>query len=200
MLLVVGGIIGFGLAEYFSGGLAAPILASGGAGSMAALAVRSHKRASILGAGAKAGIMPYDEAVIAEYKAWLDKAMAGASALSAFRFFWSYVSGLKGIDQVTKSGIVKSFDDIVANPKTLYGRTADEVQVILGKGWSPRPYGKTGTGWAFENGDKLVFYNEGGIHKSSYWGFSSGITGRVKIVGKGYKYLPGDRAKIITVE
>ena len=43
----------------------------------------------------------------------------------------------------------------------------------------------------------MIFYHEGGRHVGRYYGYSSGITGKVKIVGPGYKPLPGDKAKII---
>ncbi len=94
-------------------------------------------------------------------------------------------------------GALKSFEDIVKNPGALYGKSADEVAAILGEGWTKGKYGVTGTGWKFTKGDKVVFYHEGGRHVGPYYGYSSGTTGKVKIVGPGYKPLPGDKAKII---
>ena len=95
---------------------------------------------------------------------------------------------------------MKSFDDIVANPKSLYGKSADEVAEILAEGWTRGHYGRTGTGWKFTKGDKVVFYHEGGRHVGPYYGYSSGVTGKVKITGPGYKPLPGDKATIIPFE
>lgn len=92
-----------------------------------------------------------------------------------------------------------SFDDIVQNPTALYGKSAEEVAAILGEGWKRAGYGRTGTGWKFVKDDKVVFYHEGGRHVGPYYGFSSGTTGKVKIVGPGYKPLPGDKATIIDV-
>ena len=89
-----------------------------------------------------------------------------------------------------------SFDDIIVNPLQLYGRSADEVAQILGPGWTLGQYGRTGTGWAFRNGDKMVLYHEGGRHVGTYCGVRSGLY-NFKVVGPGYKPLPGDKALII---
>ncbi|WP_396442383.1 hypothetical protein [Listeria monocytogenes] len=44
----------------------------------------------------------------------------------------------------------------------------------------------------------MVFYHPGeGIRKGSYYGFSSGDTGKVKIVGKDYIDFSKDKATII---
>ncbi len=75
--------------------------------------------------------------------------------------------------------------------------SADEVAAVLGEGWTQSNYGVTGTGWKFTKGDKIIFFHQGGRHGGTYYGFSSGTTGKVKIVGAGYRPLPGDKAKII---
>ncbi|WP_412679447.1 RHS repeat domain-containing protein [Brevibacillus fortis] len=93
---------------------------------------------------------------------------------------------------------LKTYDNIVSNPKALWGKSADDVGKILGKGWTKGTYGSAGTGWKFTNGDKSVFYHPGGgVHGGSYIGFSSGQTGKVKVVGSDYKSLSGDKAIII---
>ncbi|WP_336078141.1 contractile injection system protein, VgrG/Pvc8 family [Paenibacillus sp. 203] len=93
---------------------------------------------------------------------------------------------------------LKSYDDILSNPKALWGKSADEVGRTLGDGWTKGTYGSAGTGWKFTNGDKSVFYHPGGgVHEGSYIGFSSGQTGKVKVVGPDYKPLPGDKATVI---
>lgn len=89
-----------------------------------------------------------------------------------------------------------SFDGIVLNPLSLYGKSADEVAEILGPGWSAGPYGRKGIGWAFRNGDKMVYYNEGGKHVGPYCGVRSGLY-NFKVFGPGYKPWPSDKARII---
>ncbi|PDB60165.1 hypothetical protein A4P99_01715, partial [Listeria monocytogenes] len=92
-----------------------------------------------------------------------------------------------------------SFEDIIINPERLYGSTKKEVRQMLGEGWKEETYGSAGNGWKFTNeGDGMVFYHPGeGIHKGSYYGFSSGDTGKVKIVGKDYIDFSKDKATII---
>ena len=92
--------------------------------------------------------------------------------------------------------VLTSFDDLILNPLQLYGKSADEIAQILGPGWTIGKYGRTGTGWAFRNGDKLVYFHEGGKHVGPYFGVRSGLY-NFKVVGPGYKPLPGDRALII---
>ncbi|CAH1228305.1 hypothetical protein PAECIP111890_06266 [Paenibacillus sp. JJ-223] len=70
---------------------------------------------------------------------------------------------------------LKSYDDILSNPKALWSKSADEVGRTLGDGWTKGTYGSAGTGWKFTNGDKSVLYPlGGGGHEGSYIGFSSG--------------------------
>jgi hypothetical protein len=94
-------------------------------------------------------------------------------------------------------GELKSFADIAENPELLYGKSADEVAKILGEGWTKGNYGKTGTGWAFRKGDKMVFYHKGGRHVGVYYGYSSGPAGTVKVVGPGYVAQAGDKATLL---
>lgn len=103
--------------------------------------------------------------------------------------------GSGNVDWVTE---LKSYDDIIMNPKALWGKSADDVGKILGEGWTRGTYGSAGTGWKFTNGDKSVFYHPGGgVHEGSYVGISSGQMGKVKVVGSDYKPLAGDKATII---
>ncbi len=106
----------------------------------------------------------------------------------------------ENIAPAAKKPVLASFEDIVANPQALAGKSVEEVGRILGADWSRANYGKTGTGWKYTKGDKMVFYHEGGRHKGAYYGFSSGKTGKVKIVGEDYVPLPGDKATIIDAE
>ena len=71
------------------------------------------------------------------------------------------------------------------------------MRQILGKGWIEGSYGKTGTGWKFTKGDKSVFYHNAGRHQGAYYGFSTGKTGKVKVVGKGYVPSSDDKSTII---
>ncbi|MBP1040114.1 hypothetical protein I6N95_03725 [Vagococcus sp. BWB3-3] len=92
-----------------------------------------------------------------------------------------------------------SFDDIISSPRRLYGSTKNEIKLILGEGWTEATYGSSGNGWKFTNeGDGMVFFHPGdGIHGGSYYGFSTGDTGKVKIVGEGYIDFSNDKATII---
>ena len=90
-----------------------------------------------------------------------------------------------------------SFDDILQNPERLYGSTQEEIANILGDGWTAGNYGITGEGWKFTSGDRMVFYHSGGRHGGVYYGFSTSLTGKVKIVGENYIPLPGDKATVI---
>lgn len=91
-----------------------------------------------------------------------------------------------------------ALDDVIQNPQRLYGATQSEVASMLGEGWTAGAYGSSKTGWKFTNGDGMVFYHAGGgIHGGSYYGFSSGTNGKVKIVGSDYIPLVGDKATVI---
>ncbi|MCG7407917.1 hypothetical protein MH117_10840 [Paenibacillus sp. ACRRX] len=110
----------------------------------------------------------------------------------------NYYKSKYGSGNVTWITELKSYDDILSNPKALWGKPANEVGRTLGDGWTKGTYGSAGTGWKFINGDKSVFYHPGGgVHEGAYIGFSSGQTGKVKVVGPDYKPLPGDKAIII---
>ncbi|MGX7264553.1 hypothetical protein [Enterococcus crotali] len=92
-----------------------------------------------------------------------------------------------------------SLEDIISNPERLYGSTKNEIKSILGEGWTEASYGSAGTGWKFTNdGDGMVFYHPGdGIHGGSYYGFSTGDTDKVKIVGEDYIDFSNDKATFI---
>ena len=45
-----------------------------------------------------------------------------------------------------------------------------------------------------------TFYRFGGRHDGAYYGFSTGATGKVKIVGEEYISLPGDKATVIDIK
>jgi hypothetical protein len=94
--------------------------------------------------------------------------------------------------------VLNSVDDIVNNPSSLYGKSKADVKNILGDGWTEKPYGTSKTGWEFYKGDQRITYHPGGgRHGGSYYSYSSGATGRIKIVGPDYIPSPGDKATII---
>jgi hypothetical protein len=93
---------------------------------------------------------------------------------------------------------LNSFDDIIANPSALYGKTINEVEKILGEGWTKGAYGSKKTGWKFTKADKSVFYHPGGgVHSGSYYGVSSGKTGKIKVVGSDYVPTFNDKASVL---
>jgi len=94
--------------------------------------------------------------------------------------------------------VLNSVDDIVRNPQSLYGKSKADIANILDNSWTEGTYGSAGTGWKFTKGDQSIFYHPaGGLHGASYYGYSSGATGRIKIVSPEYIPLPGDKATII---
>lgn len=97
-----------------------------------------------------------------------------------------------------------SFNDIIVSPERLYGSTKKEIQSILGSGWIEDTYGSAGKGWKFINkGDGMVFYHSGeGIHVGAYYGFSSGKTGKVKVIRADDNYVPtpNDGATLVIIE
>lgn len=117
----------------------------------------------------------------------------------------SYAAGqvIKGFGKIAESvgKALNSVDDIVKNPQSLYGKSKADVSKILGDGWTEGAYGSSKTGWKFTKGDQSIFYHPGGgRHGGSYYGYSSGATGKIKIVGPDYVPLPGDKATIINVK
>lgn len=62
----------------------------------------------------------------------------------------------------------------MANPKALWGKSADEVGSILGDGWTKGAYGSSKTGWKFTrstDGQSIFYHPGGGRHGGSYYGF-----------------------------
>ena len=90
-------------------------------------------------------------------------------------------------------------DDVFSDPTRLKGYTVDELQKVLGNDWTSGVYGNNGGGWKLMNGDISIFYHSGvGKHGSSYYGISSGATGKIKVVNpETYIPLKGDKATII---
>ena len=91
-----------------------------------------------------------------------------------------------------------AFQEIVDDPTSLWGKSADEVGDILGDTWTKGTYGTKGTGWKFTNGDKMIAYHPGGgRHVGSYYKISCGKNGIIKVVGSDYIAGIGEKAKII---
>ena len=108
-----------------------------------------------------------------------------------------YLKGKYGADNVRWN--INSVDDIFSNPTRLKGYTVDELQTILGNDWTRGVYGSNGGGWKLMNGDISIFYHPGGgKHGGSYYGISSGATGKIKVVNpETYIPLKGDKATVI---
>jgi RHS repeat-associated protein len=92
---------------------------------------------------------------------------------------------------------IKSFEDLLSNPTAIWGKSADEVSSMLGKGWTKSKL-NSGEGWKFTKGDKFVSYTTGNNHhpNSTYYKINSGLAGKNKVVGKGYKATKGDKSTI----
>ena len=108
-----------------------------------------------------------------------------------------YLKGKYGADNVRWN--INSVDDIFSDPTRLKGYTVDELQTILGNDWTRGVYGSNGGGWKLMNGDISIFYHPGGgKHGGSYYGISSGATGKIKVVNpETYIPLKGDKATVI---
>ena len=108
-----------------------------------------------------------------------------------------YLKGKYGADNVHWN--INSVDDIFSDPTRLKGYTVDELQKVLGNDWTRGVYGSNGGGWKLMNGDISIFYHPGGgKHGGSYYGISSGATGKMKVVNpETYIPLKGDKATII---
>ena len=108
-----------------------------------------------------------------------------------------YLKGKYGADNVHWN--INSVDDVFSDPTRLKGYTADELQKVLGNDWTRGVYGSNGGGWKLMNGDISIFYHPGGgKHGGSYYGISSGATGKIKVVNpETYIPLKGDNATII---
>ena len=108
-----------------------------------------------------------------------------------------YLKGKYGADNVRWN--INSVDDIFSDPTRLKGYTVDELQNILGNDWTRGVYGSNGGGWKLMNGDISIFYHPGGgKHGGSYYGISSGATGKIKVVNpETYIPLKGDKATVI---
>jgi len=97
--------------------------------------------------------------------------------------------------------LVTGFDVLTVNPKIIWGKSAQEVQEILGPGWTKAPL-NDGEGWKFINEDKFVSFSEGSSRhgNSPYYKINSGASGKLKVVGPDYKPTPGEKSTIITVD
>lgn len=114
--------------------------------------------------------------------------------------WYRYFQNKYGAENVSWN--VNSFDDILSHPTSLSNYSADEIADVLGDGWTKGTYGSNRNGWKFiqnSHPENSVFYHGGGgVHGGSYYGVSSGKTGKIKIVDMNtYIPLPNDSATII---
>ncbi len=142
-----------------------------------------------------------EEALVSESAEQAAKGTGNSAKIPRTGAEWNeYYKSVYGSKNVIWKTEINSYDDIVMNPKALWGRSADEVEKMLGDGWTQGAYGSKGTGWKFTNGDRMVFYHPAdGIHEGSYYGVTNGEIGRVKVVDNNYKPLSGDKAVIIPI-
>jgi len=97
--------------------------------------------------------------------------------------------------------VLKSYDDIVENPKWLWGKTIDEIAEILGEGWTRGTYGSDKKGWAFRKGDKIVFgHSGGGVHEGIYTGIRSSLVNKKVVSRLTYKAGKNEKAEIIFID
>lgn len=94
---------------------------------------------------------------------------------------------------------ISSDDNIFSDPVRLKVYTVDELQTILGNEWARGVYGSNGGGWKLMEGGISIFYHQdGGKHGDSYYGITSGTTGKIKVVNQEtYIPLKGDKVTII---
>ena len=91
-----------------------------------------------------------------------------------------------------------AFTSFVEDPKSIKGKTANDMSKELGESWKQGKYGSQKSGWKFNNGDRMVAYHPGGgRHVGSYYVLSSASIGRIKFVGSDYIATPDDKAMII---
>lgn len=108
-----------------------------------------------------------------------------------------YLCGKYGANNVQRK--IYSVRDILEDPTRLKDYSVDELRNILGSDWVRGGYGSNGGGWKLMKGDISIFYHPGGgIHGGSYYGISSSVTGKIKVVNPDtYIPLPEDKATII---
>ncbi|MDE6357098.1 MAG: hypothetical protein K2L15_00745 [Eubacteriales bacterium] len=73
-----------------------------------------------------------------------------------------------------------------------------ETQNILNENCILDNYSSSGKGCKFNSNDGMIYYHlGGGRHFGSYYGFSTGKTGKVKIVSNEYIPTPDNKATVI---
>lgn len=121
----------------------------------------------------------------------------GSKALLSGEEWFRYFQETYGTENVAWKAT--SFEHIVKNPEVLFGSTQTEIAQLLGDGWTAGTYGTNGLGWSFSKGDLQVYYHPGGgIHGGQYYGFKSGLTGKVKLIWD-LNYIPTFDDKAIIV-
>ena len=97
----------------------------------------------------------------------------------------------------------KSFEDLVNNPKAIWGKSAADVQKILGKDWTQEPL-NSGVGWKFtsKKDGGFISYTTGNSHhpNSEYYKINSGKSGKMKVVGSGYVPTSNDKSTVIKAQ
>ena len=102
--------------------------------------------------------------------------------------FHTYYVTEKAVLVHNKCGFDKLYDD----PGSLVGKSADEVEDILGPTFKRTAYGSRGDGWRFidKAGNKIAYNTAGGRHGSAYYILQkANMVTRLKVVGIGYNPL-----------
>ena len=85
-------------------------------------------------------------------------------------------------------GLEKLYND----PESIVGKSADDVEKMLGDGWTKKPYGSNKTGWEFyqpKGSGKVAYHPAGGIHKTAYYIIAKANSPIIKVIGTGYNPL-----------
>lgn len=100
------------------------------------------------------------------------------------------------------NGVLRSFEDLMANPKAIWGKSADNISEILGDGWTKSKL-NDGQGWKFtqDGKDGFVSFSEGSTRhgNSPYYKINSG-KGKFKVVDENYKATSNDKSTIIKTD
>ncbi len=96
---------------------------------------------------------------------------------------------------------ITGFDDLCADPALIWGRSLAEVLAKLGSHFRSSPL-RDGEGWKLIHEDQFVSYSSGSSRhgRVPYYKISSGVVGKIKVVGPGYLPSANDNATLVYAE
>lgn len=107
--------------------------------------------------------------------------------------------GISNTRSFATKKVLKSFEDIIESPESLWGLNAKKVGKILGDGWEQKNL-NSGDGWKFleKGGDGFISFTTGNSHhpNSTYYKISKGSIGKYKVVGERYRATANDKSRI----